>query len=115
MPDAAHPRNDDPTLMFWHHLFRGQALDRLGRRAEAIVALRSAVAVSPRSQSGNVALMNVLLRTGARDEARTLAELVQTLTNADPDPFWWYWAADFRFSNGAMARLRELAGIGGRR
>jgi hypothetical protein len=59
--------------------------------------------------------MNLLLRTGARDEARALAEFVQTLTSADPDPYWWYWAADFRFSSAAMVRLRELAGIGARR
>ncbi len=115
MFDAAHPRDDDGALAFWHRLFRGQTLDRLGRRDEALASLRAAVATSPRSQSANVALMNLLLRTGARDEARALAEFVQTLTSADPDPYWWYWAADFRFSSAAMVRLRELAGIGARR
>jgi VWFA-related protein len=107
--NEAKPRATDPVLIFWLDLFRGQVLESLGRNAEAITAFRAAVAAFPRSQSANVALMNALVRAGARDDAKAIAERIQTLGGGDDDPYWMYWSGDFRFYSAAMSRLRDIA------
>lgn len=107
--DDAAPRANDAVLNFWRDLFRGQTLDALGKSADAITAFREALARFPNSQSANIALMNTLMRTGAHTEAQAIAARIQQFTAGDDDPYWSYWAADFRFRDGAITRLRQLA------
>ena len=69
--------NRDPALRFLDHLFRGHVLVALDRSDAAIAAYRAALVIGPSAQSARVALMNVLLARGDRQEAEALAERIQ--------------------------------------
>ncbi len=45
--DATPTAPSDPRLRFWHHLYRGLAQDRLGRRAAAVLEHRQVLALHP--------------------------------------------------------------------
>ncbi len=66
--------NRDPALRFLDHLLRGHVLVALDRSDAAIAAYRAALVIGPSAQSARVALMNVLLARGDRQEAEALAE-----------------------------------------
>ena len=86
----------DPTLRFLDHLFRGHVLVALNRPDGAIGAYRAALSVGPTTQSARVALMNVLLARGDRQEAEALAERIQVDQPTNFDPMWMYWQGRYR-------------------
>jgi tetratricopeptide (TPR) repeat protein len=104
--DAAGDQSPDVTMLYLRHLFRGQVLDALGRVDDAIVAFRAAMAIRPDAQSVRVALMNAFMKKGDRDDARVLADAIQTASSGDADPWWTYWQGDYRLYSVAMTRVR---------
>jgi VWFA-related protein len=108
LDEVADARSPDITMRYLRQLFRGHTLDALGRKGDAIDAYRAALVVVPGAQSARIALMNLHLRRGDRAEALALAESVQTAPATQPDPFWSYWQADFRFYPALIARVREM-------
>jgi tetratricopeptide (TPR) repeat protein len=99
----------DAVLRYLQQLIRGHVLDALGRLDAAIDAYRAALVIQPGTQSARVALMNALVKKGDRDEARTLAEAIQTAPAGTPDPWWLYWQGDYRLYPGLIAQLRQKA------
>ncbi len=97
----------DPPLTYLRHLFRAQALDGLGRRAEATDEYRAALTLAPDAQSARVGLMIGMLRQGDRASAEVLAEGIQSAPADTMDPWWGYWLGDYRFYADALRRLRE--------
>jgi len=109
LDEAGTAPTQDGSLRYLHQLFRGYALDALGRSDEAIAAYRAALVLLPSAQSARVSLMNALFKRGDRAEAEALAERVQTEASSAFDPWWTYWQGQHRVYPQAMARLRELA------
>jgi tetratricopeptide (TPR) repeat protein len=98
----------DPMLRFWRELVRAKALDEMGRWDDAIAAYRTALAIAPEAQSARVGLMNTLARTGRPEDARVIAEAIQTAPPGADDPWWGYWQADYRFFADLVKKLRGL-------
>jgi len=107
--DKTGPIDNDAVVRFWRELIRGKTLDELGRLAEAAASFRAALVIAPEAQSARVALMNTLARMGQRDDARVIAEAIQTGRADADDPWWSFWQADYRFFPDLMKRLRELS------
>jgi VWFA-related protein len=105
--DATTDDPQDSRLTYLRHLFRAQALDGLGRGAEATGEYRFALAQAPDAQSARVGLMIGLLRQGDRASAEVLAEGIQSAPTDTMDPWWGYWLGDYRFYADAIRRLRE--------
>lgn len=98
----------EPALRFLLFLFRGLALEHLHRIDEARHAYAQALRVSPGAHSATLRLAALGFQydrgTGA---ARLLRELV---ANPDPrrDPWWSYYAGDWRYWYTRVERIREL-------
>ena len=98
----------DIALKYLVRLFRGLAYEGLARDADAKAAYASAAAISPGAHSVNIRLAALAFRAGRTDESdRVLAAL---LTDDDPrrDPWWSYYAADWRFWYPDIERVRAL-------
>ena len=104
--DAVEPQTHDPWLLFLARLFRGRALDALGRSDDAEAAVRGALALAPGAHSATIALVDVLFERGARDEAATLADQLMREPPA-ADPWTLYWPGDFRLLLSRLADMRE--------
>jgi tetratricopeptide (TPR) repeat protein len=103
--NAAGDDPSDAAITYYRHLIRGRVLDTLGRLDDAVAAYRQALDLVPDAQSASIGLMTGLLRLGQHDEAEALADRVQASQDADPWPD--YWAGDYRYYPGIIARLRE--------
>jgi len=90
-------RTRDLALIYLAHLFQGLAYDGLGRSAEARASYASALEVSPGAHSATMRQATLAFRDGRRDDANAL--LAALLADDDPtrDPWWAYYAADWRF------------------
>jgi tetratricopeptide (TPR) repeat protein len=89
-------------------LFAGAVLERMGRKAEAIGALRGALHALPRASSASFALAPLLLQVDAREEAAEVLETAMRLPQVD-DPLLAYYAGDPTAVSRALARLRDEA------
>lgn len=88
-------------------LFRGQALERLGRTDPALQAYRAALATVPQAQSASTALAALLFRHGRRDDAdREISAMLRRAGGAR-DPWWMYWPADYRRAAALVTALRS--------
>lgn len=98
----------DPALIYLGRLFRGLAFDGLRKPAEAQAAYRSALEISPGAHSATLALATSLFRNGQRVEADRL--IAALLKHNDPrvDPWWAYWAGDYRFWYPLISGVRGL-------
>ena len=96
---------EDSVVRYWLHLFRGQALERLGRRADAIAAYRLAVRDAPSAQSAGLALAAALATD--HQTAAAAAQVSQSLADgaAPPDPWLYYRTPDTRFLDALMSGL----------
>jgi hypothetical protein len=81
---------------------------RMGRKAEAIGALRGALHAVPRASSASFALAPLLLQVDAREEAADVLEAAMRLPQVD-DPLLAYYAGDPTAVSRALARLRDEA------
>lgn len=98
----------DVALTYLVRLFRGLADEGLGKTADARAAYLSALAISPGAHSAAVRLAALAFRTGHTNESTRL--LAGLLENDDPrrDPWWSYYAGDWRFWYARIDRVRAL-------
>lgn len=89
-------------------LFRGQALEALDRKGDAMENYRLALKVGPGGQTATMSLAALLFRTGQRDEAEALVQLVLAETDPISDPWWTYWAGSARLWTSRLTTLRGL-------
>jgi hypothetical protein len=104
--DEVERRTRDPWLLYLARSFRGQALERRNRAADAERAYRDALTIVPAAQSASMALASLLARTDRRTEA---GEVVRQMLDRRPpaaDPWRSYVHADDRFWPVLIARLR---------
>jgi hypothetical protein len=105
--DAAKP-GDDRDLAYWHQLFRGRALEALGRSEDAATAYRAALAISPRAQSAGLGLSIALMRLDRAAEADEIARSVREGEALTPDPWLHYTRGDERFVGRWYDSLRAM-------
>jgi tetratricopeptide (TPR) repeat protein len=98
---------EDRFVAYLANLFRGQALDQLGRLEEARRQFEGALTVIPGAQSGMLALASVQFRLGQRTEADATISTLLTRTAAPLDPWWVYGPADYRHVAGLVPAMRE--------
>jgi tetratricopeptide (TPR) repeat protein len=105
---AIETMTTDGGLVYLTYLFRGLAFDGLDRSADAKASYLQALGVSPSAHSGVMALAALEFRTGHGGEANGLLNTL--LRDDDPrrDPWWSYYAADWRFWYPRITRLRAL-------
>ena len=99
---------NDIALQYLARLFRGLAYEGLGNTADARDAYLGALAISPGAHSATVRLAALAFRSGRTTESTRL--LAGLLDNDDPrrDPWWSYYAADWRFWYARIDRVRAL-------
>jgi tetratricopeptide (TPR) repeat protein len=99
---------DDPALVYLTRLFRGLAYEGLKRDVDARAAYHSAAAISPSAHSVNMRLAALAFRSGRTDESQQIVE--RLLKDDDPrrDPWWSYYAADWRFWYPRIGEVRSL-------
>jgi predicted Zn-dependent protease len=105
VPDAPA----DPVVNYFSHFVRAEVLRRRGDRQGALAEYSAALAVVPAAQSPRVALMTLLTQLGRRSEAEPLAEAIETAPASSFDPWWLYWAGDYRTFGARLSELRGLA------
>ena len=103
--DAVSPKNDR-DLEYWHGLFRGRALEALGRSQDAVEAFRGALALYPRAQSAGLGLALALMHLDRAKEADEVARSVREAGIATPDPWEHYTRGDDRFAGAWIDSLR---------
>jgi tetratricopeptide (TPR) repeat protein len=99
---------DDPALLYLASLFRGIAYEGRARLDEARQAYESALKISPNAHSATLRLAAMGFRYGHGTDSPTLLESL--LRDSDPrrDPWWSYYAADWRFYYPRIARVRAF-------
>jgi tetratricopeptide (TPR) repeat protein len=95
--EAAEHRTREPFVVYLARYFRGQALERLKRDADAALAYRGALAAMPHAQSASFALAALLAREGRRSEAAQVVDAALSTVPRPVDPWRAYGAADARF------------------
>jgi VWFA-related protein len=110
--DGLSGATPDAAVRYWSRLFRGRALDALGRTDEAERAYRDALDLVPHAQAPSVALTALELRRGRHDEAYRWAAAVRGAPADLSDPWWQYFYADFRFFRARLVDLRRGAKAG---
>lgn len=100
--------SDDRAVNYLVHLFRGLALEHRGRVDEARGSYRQALTLSPGAHSATLRLAALEFRHGRSDAPETLVDGL--LGNDDPrrDPWWSYYAADWRFWYPRIERVRAM-------
>jgi tetratricopeptide (TPR) repeat protein len=104
--DRADRQTRDRDVVYLARFYRGQALLRTGRQADAIAAFRAALDARPGSQSASVALATVLAQRGRRGEAQALMKAALEAGSEHRDPHLEYVHGDDRFWPILIARLR---------
>ena len=100
--------NPDPSVLYLAHLFRGLANESYGRTEPARAAYVAALKISPRAHSANVRIAALSYVHGGDDPYPAIEALMR---DNDPrrDPWWSYYAADWRFWYPRIQRVRALA------
>jgi tetratricopeptide (TPR) repeat protein len=106
--DARREVIDDGDVAYWHWLFRGRALHRLGHEDEAVDAFEAAHRLVPGTQAPAVALFALELRRERPARAYEWAEAARRTADAVDDPWWRYPQADFRLFRARVVRLRRM-------
>jgi hypothetical protein len=109
--DAIDDRwTSDPVLRYWHRLFRGKALEGLGRMRldEAIAAYEQALSIVPSAQSPRIAMMSIDARLNRPGAAAARALDIRTTTTPVIDPWWSYPFGDLRFFAARLKALRAM-------
>ena len=98
----------DPSVLYLAHLFRGLAHESYGRVDLAKASYLAALEISPQAHSANMRLAALSFVHGLEDPYPAIDAL---LRDNDPrrDPWWSYYAADWRFWYPRIQRVRALA------
>jgi tetratricopeptide (TPR) repeat protein len=99
---------EDRALVYLVHLFRGIALENRGRVDEARASFRQALKISPGAHSATLRLGALEFRHGSIAAPEPMLDAL--LKTGDPrrDPWWSYYAADWRFWYPRIERVRAL-------
>ena len=98
----------DGYVLYLSRLFRGVALEGLGRPREAQAAYRTALETGPHAHAATMALATSLFRTGQRAEADDLIASLLEADDQSKDVWWAYWAGDFRLWGALIGPVRDL-------
>jgi tetratricopeptide (TPR) repeat protein len=104
--EQVNPRTRDPWIVYLAEYFKGQALERRKRQADAERAYRGALAAVPGAQSASVALAALLFQSDRRTEASGVITTMLARRPRAVDPWRGYVHADDRFWPMLIARLR---------
>jgi tetratricopeptide (TPR) repeat protein len=99
---------NDPALVYLARLFRGLAYEDLKRDDDARAAYQAAADLSPSAQSVNVRLALLAYRSGRTQESQEIVERLLQQYDPRTDPWWSYYAADWRFW---YPRIRQVRGL----
>lgn len=105
--DARSGAPADADEAYLAALFRGLALEQLGRLDDAQRAYSGALAVQPGRQSASIAAAALLFRQGHRDEANARVTTLLDDRTQTTDPWWTYWPADYRFAPQWLETVRR--------
>ncbi len=98
---------EDPFLLYIAQLLTGMGHERLGDRANAVVAYRAALEAMPRAQAASFALASLLFLGDERDEAVEIIDAAIGGAAAD-DPWRTYQTGDFRFWKERIDALKQV-------
>src|SRR6476646_149688 len=105
--DGIEPAAKDSDVIYLARLFRGQALERLGKIDDARQSYTRALEVRPDAQTASVALAALEVRRGDKAAAdQRVRQLLSRMAQPD-DPWWEYWPGDFRLGPDLMRAMRE--------
>lgn len=104
--DRVESKTRDPWVIYLARYFKGQALERKKRPAEAEKAYRGALRAVPAAQSASMALAALLFKNGQRTEASRLMDMMFAASPRPADPWRGYADADDRFWPLLIGRLR---------
>jgi tetratricopeptide (TPR) repeat protein len=104
---VVEPAAGESSLRYLLHVFRGEALEARGRYADAREAYLRALQLSPGAHSATVRLSALLFRHLDEDPSALVDGL---LRDDDPqrDPWWAYYAGDWRFWYPRIEAVRGL-------
>ena len=94
------------VVIYLARYFKGQALERKKRPAEAEKAYRGALRAVPAAQSASMALAALLFKNGQRTEASRLMDMMFAASPRPADPWRGYADADDRFWPLLIGQLR---------
>jgi tetratricopeptide (TPR) repeat protein len=98
----------DGYVRYLSQLFRGVALEGLGRSRDAQTAYRAALETGPHAHAATMALATSLFRTGQRAEADELVASLVENDDQSKDVWWAYWAGDFHLWGALIGPVRDL-------
>jgi len=101
-------RKPEPTIGYLVHLFRGLAHESYGRRDGARASYLAALKISPRAHSATMRLAALSFVTGSDPDSYQLVEALVRDDDPRRDPWWSYYAADWRFWYPRIERVRTL-------
>ena len=104
--DRVESKTRDPWVIYLARYFKGQALERKKRPAEAEKAYRGALRAVPAAQSASMALAALLFKNGQRTEASRLMDMMFAASPQPADPWRGYADADDRFWPLLIGQLR---------
>lgn len=99
---------DDRALVYLVHLFRGLALENRGRVDESRASYRQALTVSAGAHSATLRLAALEFRHGRVDAPESMLDALVRSDDPRRDPWWSYYAADWRFWYPRIERVRSL-------
>jgi tetratricopeptide (TPR) repeat protein len=105
---GAERGTDDRAVIYLVHLFRGMALENRGRIDEARASYRQALAISPGAHSATLRLAAMEFRHGRTDAPDQMLDALLRVDDPRRDPWWSYYAADWRFWYPRIERVREM-------
>ena len=98
---------DDPFILYIARLLTGIGHERLGDRANAVVAYRAALEAMPRAQAASLALASLLFLGGEREEAAEVVDAAIGIAAAE-DPWRTYQTGDYRFWKERIEALKQV-------
>jgi tetratricopeptide (TPR) repeat protein len=104
--DLAEASGQEPFVLYLARFFRAEALESIGRPAEAVTHYRSALSLVPNAQSGAVRLSALLFVGGARSEATEVATAMLASRSQSSDPWRLYSYGDYRLWSHWIRQLR---------
>jgi tetratricopeptide (TPR) repeat protein len=98
----------DGYVRYLSQLFRGVALEGLGRSRDAQTAYRAALETGPHAHAATMALATSLFRAGQRAEADALVASLVESDDQSKDVWWAYWAGDFHLWGALIGPVRDF-------
>jgi tetratricopeptide (TPR) repeat protein len=97
----------DPVLVYLARLFRGQLYEHMGRLDDARDAYQAALQIVPGAHAATIATAALLARQDRRIDANDIVTRMLVDDRKVDDPWWGYWAGDFRFRAVRIDAMRE--------